>query len=254
MASTKLLSDRLALVTGGGSGIGRAVCQALAREGAKIVVADINENAATSTLQSLPPGGENSYIVEIVDVSQSQSVNNLFTTINQRLCQAPDIVVNSAGITHDGLMNEMTEQMFDDVLNVNLKGTFLVTQAACRLMIAHKIKIGSIINISSIIGKVGNIGQCNYAASKAGVVGLTKSVAKEMAKYGIRCNAIMPGFIDTPMVMTVPEKVMTHFKKLTPMGRFGKPEDVAEASLFLASSKSNYITGEVIEVTGGLFM
>ncbi|XP_013771798.1 estradiol 17-beta-dehydrogenase 8-like isoform X2 [Limulus polyphemus] len=254
MASAKLLSGHLALVTGGGSEIGKAVCQALACEGAKIVIADKNENAAKLTLQSLPQGEENVYIMEVVDVSQSHSVTNLFTSINQRLSQVPDIVVNSAGIAHDGLMNEMTEQMFDDVLNVNLKGTFLITQAACRLMISEKIKNGSIVNISSIIGKVGNIGQCNYAASKAGVVGLTKSVAKEMARHGIRCNAIMPGFIDTPVGVTIPEKVMSHFKKLTPLARCGKPEDVAEACLFLASSKSKYITGEVIEVTGGLFM
>ncbi|XP_013790223.1 estradiol 17-beta-dehydrogenase 8-like [Limulus polyphemus] len=254
MAARQLLTGRLALVTGGGSGIGRAVCQALAHEGAKVVVADRNENAARSTLDTLLQVNQNKHVMKLVDVSQSQSVHNLFSSISHQLSQVPDIVVNSAGITQDALISDLTEQMFDDVLLVNLKGTFLITQAACKLMVSEKIQDGSLINISSIVGKVGNIGQCNYAASKAGVVGLTKSVAKEVAKYGIRCNAIMPGFIDTPMIGTIPEKVIEYFKKQTPLARQGKPEDVAEACLFLASPKSSYITGEVIEVTGGIFM
>ncbi|XP_076349014.1 (3R)-3-hydroxyacyl-CoA dehydrogenase-like [Tachypleus tridentatus] len=254
MAVPYLLVGRLALVTGGGSGIGRAVCQALAREGATVVVADRNENAAKSTLDTLLQVNQNKHAVKFVDVSQSQSVHYLFSSISQQLSQVPDIVVNSAGITQDAMLNDLTEQMFDDVLTVNLKGTFLVIQAACKLMVSENIKDGSLVNVSSIVGKVGNIGQCNYAASKAGVVGLTKAVAKEVAKHGIRCNAVMPGFIDTPMVGTVPEKVMEYFKKQTPLARQGKPEDVAEACLFLASPKSSYITGEVIEVTGGLFM
>ncbi|XP_023215722.1 estradiol 17-beta-dehydrogenase 8-like [Centruroides sculpturatus] len=148
----------------------------------------------------------------------------------------------------------MTEQMFDDVIKVNLKGTYLVMQAASKLMIQEKVTNGCIVNISSVVGKVGNMGQCNYAASKAGVEALTKSAAKELARYGIRCNAVMPGFIDTPMVSTVPEKVMDNILKQTPLRRKGKPEEIADVCAFLASCKSSYITGEIIQVSGGLYM
>ncbi|UYV68994.1 SETMAR [Cordylochernes scorpioides] len=188
-----------------------------------------------------------------LDVSRSESVQHLFASTQEKFSRAPDVLVNCAGITRDTFLFDMTEQMFDDVIAVNLKGTFLMTQAACKLMAAAKTG-GSVVNVSSIVGKVGNMGQTNYAASKAGVVGLTKTVAKEMAQHNIRCNAIMPGFIDTPMVAAVPDKVLAKVTAMIPLRRKGTPEEIAELCSFLASDSSSYITGEVIEITGGLYM
>lgn len=251
MASAQLLAGRLAVVTGGGSGIGKAVCSVFAREGAKVVIADIDEKAAKNTLESIADGKHKAFEV---NVTQQESVQNLFATIRQEFSSIPNIVVNCAGITRDGFMVDMTEQMFDDVIKVNLKGTYLVTQAASKLMIQEKAENCSIVNISSVVGKVGNIGQCNYAASKAGVEALTKTAAKELARYGIRCNAVMPGFIETPMVSSVPDKVIDGILKQTPLRRMGKPEEIADVIAFLASSNSSYITGEIIQVSGGLYM
>lgn len=253
MASVaQLLTGRLALITGGGSGIGRAVCIALAREGAKVVVSDIDKDAAETTVKKFL--GEDKHVFKHVDVTSAESVTKLFTQVHEECGAAPQILVNCAGITRDAFMWNMTEKMFDDVISVNLKGTYLMTQTASRLMIQDKISDGSIINVSSVVGKVGNMGQCNYAASKAGVEGFTKSVAKEMAKYGIRCNAVMPGFIDTPMVATVPGKVIDAMIQQIPLGRMGKPEEIADACTYLASSRSSYITGTIIQVSGGLYV
>lgn len=162
--------------------------------------------------------------------------------------------MNCAGITRDTRMINMTEEMFDDVIKVNLKGTYLMSQAISKLMIENKVESGSIINISSVSAKIGNFGQCNYAASKSGVIGLTKTIAREMAMYNIRCNAIMPGFIDTPMVQKVPDKVLDKIIEEIPLKRFGTPEEIADTCVFLASRRSSYITGSVIQVSGGLFM
>lgn len=249
---TQLLTGRLALITGGGSGIGRAVCIALAKEGAKVIVSDIDGDAAETTVKKFLGG--NKHVFKHVDVTSADSVTQLFTQVKEECGAAPQILVNCAGITRDAFMLKMSEKMFDDVISVNLKGTYLMTQAASHLMVQEKVPDGSIINVSSVVGKVGNMGQCNYAASKAGVEGFTKSVAKEMAKYGIRCNAVMPGFIDTPMVATVPEKVIDAMKKQIPLGRMGKPEEIADACMFLASPRSSYITGTIIQVSGGLYM
>lgn len=246
-----MLAGKIAVVTGGGSGIGRAVCSLFAKEGARVIVADIDEKAALNTVEKL--SGEK-HQAEKVNVAQSDSVQNLFSKIQSKFSCIPTVIVNCAGITRDAFLIDMTEQMFDEVIKINLKGTFLVTQTASKLMIQEKITNGSIVNISSVVGKVGNMGQCNYAASKAGVVALTKSAAKELAKYGIRCNAVMPGFIDTPMVSTVPEKVMDNILKQIPLRRKGKPEEIAEVCAFLASCNSSYITGEIIQVSGGLYM
>lgn len=246
-----LLGGKLALVTGGGSGIGRAVCIALGREGAKVVVTDINGAAAKATASTLS-GDSHSWFT--VDVGQSQSVNTMMEAVLAKYKQPPTIAVNCAGITRDNFIAKMDEHSFDEVIRVNLKGTFLITQAVSQAMISGGANEGSIVNLASIVGKVGNMGQCNYAASKAGVEGLTKSTAKELAKFGIRCNAILPGFIDTPMVATVPEKLVEKILHLIPLGRFGKPEEVAELCVFLASNKSSYITGTSIEITGGIYM
>lgn len=252
MAGIQQLAGRLALVTGGGSGIGRAVCKALSSEGARVIAADKNKEGAVATINELPGSGEHRAVE--VDVGNSDSVSSLFAEIKKTYSAPVSIVVNCAGILRDSFLIDMTEEAFDDVLKINLKGTYLVTQAAAREMVSSAVPSGAIVNISSIVAKTGNMGQCNYAASKAGVVGFTKTVALELAKHNIRCNAIMPGFIETPMIATVPEKVMAKMLPRIPMGRMGKPEELASAVLFLCSPASSYVTGSVLEVTGGLFM
>ncbi|XP_058865209.1 estradiol 17-beta-dehydrogenase 8 isoform X4 [Acipenser ruthenus] len=166
----------------------------------------------------------------------------------------PCVCVSSAGITLDEFLLKLEEEAFDRVLQVNLKGSFLLTQAVSRALVASGSSKGVIINVGSIVGKVGNLGQANYAASKAGVEGLTKSAAKELGRFGIRCNTVLPGFIATPMTAKVPERVLDKFEGMVPLGRLGEPADVADVCSFLASDESRYITGASIEVTGGLFM
>jgi len=243
-----VLAGRLALVTGGGRGIGRAVCQVLARENAKIVVTDLSLDSCQETIQTLPP---DDHIAVALDVSKSDSVSNCLQQVIQRYNRAPDIVVNSAGIIKDGFMLKMREEDFDKVIDVNLKGTFLVTQMAAKLMREQRIP-GSIVNIASIVGKTGNIGQANYTASKAGVVGFTKTAAKELGMFGIRVNVILPGFIKTPMTDIVPDKVKAKIMSEIPLGDFGDPIDIAEVVGFLASQRSKYITGACLDVNGGV--
>merc|ERR1711872_371518 len=185
------------------------------------------------------------------DVSQAGSVNDCFNQILDKYKRAPDIIVNSAGITKDGFMLRMKEEDFDKVIDVNLKGTFLVTQAAANLMKEQQLP-GSIVNIASIVGKTGNIGQANYTASKAGVIGFTKTAAKELGRFGIRVNVILPGFIKTPMTDVVPDKVKTGILSQIPLGDFGDPIDIAEATAFLACERSKYITGASFDVNGGM--
>ncbi|XP_043353182.1 (3R)-3-hydroxyacyl-CoA dehydrogenase isoform X2 [Dermochelys coriacea] len=203
------LRSTLALVTGGGSGIGRAVCARLAEEGALVAVADQNEVGAAETVRGLPrgePGQEHEAFG--VDVSSAQSVGELMARIQAQFSALPRVCVSCAGITMDEFLLKQTEQAFDKVLQVNLKGTFLVTQAVARGLVESGAPGGSIINMGSIVGKVGNLGQVSYAASKAGVEGLTKTAAKELARFGIRCNVVLPGFIATPMTDKVPPKVL----------------------------------------------
>merc|ERR1711962_1022747 len=176
----------------------------------------------------------------ISDVSSKDSVNDCFKQILDKYKRAPDIIVNSAGITKDGFLLRMKEEDFDRVISVNLKGTYLVTQAGASLMKEQRLT-GSIVNIASIVGKTGNVGQANYTASKAGVVALTKTTAYELAQFGIRCNAVLPGYITTPMTGKVPPPIQEQVKKMIPMGRFGTPGDIANACLFLASEQSGYI-------------
>ncbi|XP_037650677.1 estradiol 17-beta-dehydrogenase 8 isoform X1 [Sebastes umbrosus] len=253
-ASTRLIS-RLALVTGGGSGIGRAVCQRLASEGASVVVADLNEESANETLGSLPSGlrGQG-HMAAVVDVSSKESVKKLVTSVQTQYFQPPSVCVNAAGITQDDFLLNMSEDQFDKVIQVNLKGSFLVIQAVAQALVACGAPKGSIVTVGSIVGKVGNIGQANYAASKAGVEGLTRSAAKELSRFGIRCNCVLPGFISTPMTDKVPEKVISKMTSLVPLGRMGEPAEVADVCAFLASDDSRYITGASVEVTGGLFI
>ncbi|XP_011430925.3 (3R)-3-hydroxyacyl-CoA dehydrogenase [Magallana gigas] len=246
-----MLSGRLAVVTGAGSGIGRAVCRVFASEGATVIGVDMNEKGMEETLAMIKDTGDHQSFQ--CDVSSSASVNNLLDKIKEKYSSAPQVAVNSAGITRDRTMMKLTEEDFDKVVNVNLKGTWLLNKAVGKAMLTDKVP-GSIVNISSLVGKTGNIGQTNYAASKAGVIGITKSMAKEMGKFNIRVNAVLPGFIETPMTETVPENLMQMTKLLIPLGRLGNPEEIANTCAFLASDKSSYITGATIEVTGGLFM
>lgn len=222
-----------------------------ASEGATVIGADMNEKGMEETLAMIKDTGDHQSFQ--CDVSSSASVNNLLDKIKEKYSSAPQVAVNSAGITRDRTMMKLTEEDFDKVVNVNLKGTWLLNKAVGKAMLTNKVQ-GSIVNISSLVGKTGNIGQTNYAASKAGVIGITKSMAKEMGKFNIRVNAVLPGFIETPMTETVPENLMQMTKLLIPLGRLGNPEEIANTCAFLASDKSSYITGATIEVTGGLFM
>ncbi|XP_020829791.1 (3R)-3-hydroxyacyl-CoA dehydrogenase isoform X1 [Phascolarctos cinereus] len=259
MAAKLRLRSALALVTGAGGGIGRAVSLRLAREGALVAASDRDGAAAEETIRLLEgsgseagagPGGHAAFQA---DVTQARAVQGLIEQIQACFSRPPSVVVSCAGITRDEFLLGMSEDYWDEVIAVNLKGTFLVTQAAARALVSSGCG-GSIINISSIVGKVGNLGQTNYVASKAGVEGMTRSVARELGRHGIRCNSILPGFIITPMTKKVPQKVLEQIMPQIPMGHLGVPEDVADVVAFLASDDSGYITGTTLEVTGGLFM
>lgn len=249
-----IVAGRLALVTGAGSGLGRAACQVLSREGAIVIAADKNYDAAVETIKThtaLASGRNDAdHMAVELDVSDSAAVRNLLQTTLKQYKAPPTIIVNSAGITRDNWLLKLSEEDYDSVVNTNLKGTFLVMQTFAKAMTEAGLP-GSIINLSSIVGKYGNIGQTNYAGSKAGVVGMTQSAAKELGKFNIRVNAILPGFIETPMVKTVPEKVMQGMLKLVPLGRLGQPSELAEVIAFLSSDKSSFMTGAAIDVTGG---
>merc|ERR1711935_680045 len=243
-----VLSGRLALVTGDGRGIGRAVSQVLARENAQVVVTDLSSEGCKETLQDLKTGD---HMALVSDVSQSESVKDCFSKVLEKYGRAPDIIVNSAGITKDVLLLRMKEEDFDKVIDINLKGTFLVTQTAASLMKDNKLQ-GSIVNIASIVGRTGNVGQANYTASKAGVIGFTKTAAKELGRFGIRVNVILPGFIETPMTDVIPEKIKSQFISQIPLGHMGDPIDIGEVASFLASDRAKYITGASFDVNGGM--
>ncbi|KAG5307181.1 DHB8 dehydrogenase, partial [Acromyrmex insinuator] len=237
-------------VTGAGSGIGREVCRVFAREGAIVVATDQNIKTAAETVTTLEGTGHTALDVQVTD---RNSVETAFKHVLKQFSRPPTVIVNSAGITRDNFLVKLSDNNFDDVINVNLKGTFLVMQTAVKAMIeANVTKDSSIINIGSIVGKNGNIGQSNYSASKAGVVAMTKSASMEFGQFGIRVNVVLPGFIDTSMTMTVPDKVKELFIKNVSLQRMGKPREVAEVIAFLASDKSSYVNGASIEVTGGM--
>ncbi|XP_001354659.5 estradiol 17-beta-dehydrogenase 8 [Drosophila pseudoobscura] len=244
-----ILAGKVALVTGAGSGIGRATCRLLARDGAKVIAADRNLQSAQETAKEL--GAGRSAALE-VDVSSAKSVQGAVAEALLKFDQAPSIVVNSAGITRDGYLLKMPERDFDDVYSVNLKGTFFVTQYFAKAMIEQKLEGGSIVNLSSIVARMNNVGQANYAATKAGVISFTEVASKEFGKFGIRVNCILPGYIDTPMVAVVPEPIKQEVVQRCPLGRMGRPEEIAEVIAFLASQKAAYVNGAAIEVTGGL--
>ena len=242
---------RTAMVTGASRGIGKAIALRLAWEGYNLVVNYVNgKDAAEAVAKEAEEIGAKTLVVQ-ADISKAIDVERLFNeTISEfgRL----DVLVNNAGITRDNLLIRMSEKEFEDVLETNLKGAFLCTKAAAKPMM--KQRSGRIINITSVVGIVGNAGQSNYAAAKAGLIGFTKSIAKELAKRNITVNAIAPGFIETEMTAVITEKVRDTLLTGIPAGRPGKPEDVANAVAFLASESSNYITGQVLNIDGGMVM
>jgi len=245
------LKGKTAVVTGGSRGIGRAIALELASCGANVVVNYTrNSKAADEVVAEIEAMGSSGMAVK-ADVSIASEVENLVNEVLKTFGSI-DILVNNAGITRDNLIIRMTEKEFDEVINTNLKGAFICTKAVSRVMI--KQKSGKIINVSSVVGIVGNAGQSNYAAAKAGLIGFTKSMAKELAKRGINVNAVAPGFIQTDMTSVLPENVKEEFLKSIPLMRIGKPEDIANTVLFLASEYSDYITGQVINIDGGMVM
>jgi len=244
------LGGKVALITGAAQGIGKAVALLLARNGADIVVSDINLEKAEETAREIESIGVRAMPLK-VNVASLDDVEQMTATILEKFGKI-DILVNNAGITRDKLILRMSEEDWDAVLDVNLKGTFHCTKTVVRHM--AKQRSGKIVSIASVVGEMGNAGQVNYAASKAGVIGLTKTIAREFAQRGINVNAIAPGYIETPMTEVLPEKVKEELRRLIPMERLGKPEDIAEAVLFLVSEGSNYITGHVLKVNGGIYM
>jgi len=244
------LTGKVALVTGAAQGIGKVVALLFAQNGADLVISDINLQKAEETAKEIESIGRKAMAIK-VDVANFDDVNRMTHAVIERFGHI-DILINNAGITRDKLILRMTEEDWDAVLNINLKGTFNCTKAVVRHM--AKQRSGKIVNIASVVGEMGNAGQANYAASKAGVIGFTKTIAREFAQRGINVNAIAPGYIQTPMTDALPEKVKEELKRLIPMERLGQPEDVARAVLFFVSEASSYITGLVLNVNGGIYM
>jgi len=244
------LANQVALVTGGARGIGREIALAFAREGADTALFDVNPEPLAQTAKELEALGRRCVGV-VVDVTDGKQVDEGVAKVLDKLGRI-DILINNAGITKDGLLIRMDDAQWDRVLNINLKGTFLCTRAVAKHML--KQRRGRIVSIASIVGLIGNPGQANYAASKAGIIGLTKAVAKELASRGVTVNAIAPGFIKTEMTEALPEQAKQRLAEAIPMGTLGEPKDVAQAALFLVSEAARYITGHVLVVDGGLAM
>lgn len=245
------LQGKNALVTGGSRGIGRSIALALAKEGANVIINyTSNPAAAEAVVKEIETFGVKGMAVK-VNVANQEEVKEMLEKIEE-VFDGVDILVNNAGITKDNLFIRMKEEEWDQVMDVNLKGVFLCTKAVTRKMI--KQKHGKIINIASVVGVMGNPGQANYCASKAGVIGFTKSIAKELAGKNICANAIAPGFIDTDMTAVLSDSVKEEMLRHIPLKRYGTPEDIAKLVVFLSSEDSNYITGQVIHVDGGMVM
>lgn len=245
------LEGKVALVTGASRGIGKEIALLLAKEGAHVVVNySGSKERAEETAELVQEMGRQSFTYQC-DVSNNDSVQAMIKETIDRFGQL-DILVNNAGITRDNLLMRMKEDEWDDVININLKGVFLCTKAVTRQMMRQR--AGKIINIASIVGVIGNPGQANYVAAKAGVIGLTKSSARELASRGIQVNAVAPGFITTDMTDRLSEEIQTSMLNQIPLGRFGSPEEVAKAVVFLASEDSNYITGQTLHIDGGMYM
>lgn len=241
---------KIALVTGSGSGIGREIALLLAKNGANIVVNDVSEANAEATAKDIREMGREA-LAAFANVADAKAVNEMFSQLKSQFGKV-DILVNNAGITRDNFLLKMSEEEWDQVIDVNLKGVFNCCKSAAAMMVESN--YGKIVNISSASGQMGNIGQVNYAASKGGVISITKTLAKELARNNINVNAVSPGFIDTPMTGEVPDKVKDFLVKQIPLGRPGTPSDIANAVAFLASDLSSYITGQIIACNGGIYV
>ena len=239
--------NKVVMVTGGAAGIGRVTAENFAREGARIAICDVNPEAGEAAAKAL--GAEASF--EQVDVASTAAVSSWVEGVFDKYGQI-DVLVNNAGITRDGLIMRMKEEDWDAVISVNLKSAFNCIKAASKIMV--KQRSGRIINLASVVGVMGNVGQANYVASKAGMIGLTKTVAKELGARGITVNAVAPGFIETDMTAVLSDKVKAFMLSMVPLQRAGTPQDVADAITFLASDQAAYITGQVLHVTGGMYM
>lgn len=246
-----LLENKTAIVTGGSRGIGRAICIALAKEGANVVTCYAKGAAeAEATAAACRDYGVQALAIQ-TDVSVRDDVERLFEEA-LKVTGTVEILVNNAGITRDGLLIRMSDEDFEQVIDANLKGTFYCMRAAAKLMMRKR--YGRIVNISSVVGVSGNAGQVNYAASKAGIIGMTKSLAKELGSRNVTANAVAPGFITTDMTQGLSDAVKEQLQKEIPLARMGQPEDVADAVAFLASDRAAYITGQVLHVDGGMVM
>ncbi|MFC1630964.1 3-oxoacyl-[acyl-carrier-protein] reductase [Candidatus Omnitrophota bacterium] len=243
-----LLKDKVAIITGGARGIGREIAKELSQQGASLVIADINSQNLAQAEQEMTQTGADvlTITVDVTDYNQVQEMVNKTLDKFKKI----DILINNAGITADALLIRMKEEDWDRVLAVNLKGTFNCTKAAAKVMI--KQRSGKILNIASVSGVIGNIGQANYSASKAGVIGLTKTTARELAARGINVNAIAPGYIETEMTAVLPEAIKQQTLERTLLKRFGQPADIAKLAVFLVSEQANYITAQVVSVDGGM--
>ena len=250
-SNPKRLHDKVAIVTGASRGIGREIALLFAREGAKLTLTARNAQLLESVAGEIRSAGGEDPLIFPLDVKDAPKVDELVDKTLDKYKHI-DILVNNAGVTRDGLFVRMSEADWDEVVSTNLKGTFLCMRAASKVMMRQR--SGRIINMTSVIGLIGNEGQANYAASKAGIIALTKSVAKELGSRNVLVNAIAPGFIETEMTLTLSDNVKNAILRSIPVGSFGKPLDVAKAALYLASDESAYITGQVITVDGGMVM
>jgi 3-oxoacyl-[acyl-carrier protein] reductase len=242
------LEGKVAIVTGAGSGIGEATAIKFAHEGAKVAVCDINLAACEKVVKSIADAGGSAMAVHL-DVTDKASVAAMVEGVMQAWGRV-DTLVNNAGIVQDAQLKKMTDEQFDRVIDVNLKGVYHCTKAVVDIMLAQG--TGCILNASSIVGLYGNFGQTNYAATKFGVIGMAKTWARELGRKGVRANAVCPGFIETPILKSMPEKVIKMMEDKVPLGRLGKPEDIANTYAWLASDEASYINGAVIEVSGGV--
>lgn len=242
------LADKVAIITGGGSGIGQATAIKFAREGAKVVVGDLAIERADETAKKITENGGEATAIRI-DVRDKASIVRMVEAVIAKYGRI-DCLVNNAGIVQDSTLKNMTDDQFNNVIDVNLKGVYNCTRAVVNIMLQQK--SGVILNTSSIVGLYGNFGQTNYAAAKFGVIGMVKTWARELGRKGIRSNAVCPGFVSTPILGGIPEKVLSALEERVPLGRLARPEEVANAFAFLASDEASYINGAVLEVSGGL--